>query len=326
MNYPWLEPALQEFRTRLRNDRLAHACLLSGPRGLGKTDLAQRMVATLLCLQGGETECGVCRSCQLLRGGAHPDFRLISYEINPKTDKLRTAVVIEQVRELNSVIHLTHALSPRKVVLINPAEAMNRNTANALLKTLEEPPGDGVVLLVSHDPSRLPATIRSRCQSINVRLPDEAMALRWLLETTGAKERFARDALCACAGSPLLAQSMLASGDIEHFRAVGRMLERVQADETAVGEVLETCAAVDQEGLWNWISLLAAQRLRACFGLGAQESAATRPAGAERLVMARRISRLQSLADENRRAQKSPLRKDLLLRDWLIQWSRLASS
>lgn len=319
MSFPWLKAAEQEFASRLRTGRLAHACLLSGPRGLGKSGLARSMAATLLCLEGGEIACGECRSCELLRSGAHPDFRLITCEINEKTDKMRTEVVIDQVRELNAVMHLTHGLSPRKVVLIDPAEAMNRNTANALLKTLEEPPGDGVILLVSHDPSRLPATIRSRCQAIHVRLPEETVAVQWLVESTACDEALARDALGASAGSPLAAQSLLQSGEIERFRDLGRMLERVQADPAAVTAALVSCADMDQDGLWSWISLLVASRLRA--GLGPDS-----PGMRSRPGLARRVAELQLLADRNRQAQSSQLRKDLLLRDWLIQWSRLADT
>lgn len=328
MNLPWLEPAQEEFANRLRNGRLAHACLLSGPRGLGKSALAQSMAATLLCLKGGDSACGECRSCEVLRGGAHPDFRLITYELNTSTDKMRTEVVIDQVRELNSVMHLTHSLSPRKVALINPAEAMNRNTANALLKTLEEPPGDSVILLVSHDPSRLPATIRSRCQSFHVRLPEERVAVQWLMDVSGCDAGLARDALGASAGGPLVAQSLIANGAIDRFRELGNVLNRVQDDETTVNAAMETCASVDQDDLWTWISLLAARRLRTCLGLVPGSSGETTDASTDstRPGLARQVAQLQTLADRNRRAQSTQLRKDLLLRDWLIQWSRLANT
>jgi DNA polymerase-3 subunit delta' len=185
-----------------------------------------------------------------------------------------------------------------------------------------------VILLVSHDPSRLPATIRSRCQGIHVRLPEESVAVQWLVETTACDEELARDALEACAGSPLIAQTLLESGDIDRFRDLGRMLEHVRADEAAVTAVLESCANMDQEGLWSWISLLVAQRLRASFGLSVRGSAGSQDAtyyGA-RPGFLRRVAELQLLADRNRQAQNTQLRKDLLLRDWLIQWSRLADT
>jgi len=323
VSLPWLQAAREEFSRRLRDGRMAHACLLAGPRGLGKSELARQMAASLLCLRGADTACGECRSCQLLESGAHPDFRLITFELNEKTDKMRTELVIGQVRELNSVMQLTHSLSPRKVALIDPAEAMNRHTANALLKTLEEPPGDGVILLVSHDPGRLPATIRSRCQLISVRLPDEQMAQQWLVEQSGVEPGLAADALRASAGSPLLARELLAGGAIDRYRDLNDLLNRVEADETAVGEALASCADADPERLWSWLSLIAAGRVRACLFPGASQKGAAVGRGPGQV---REISRLQLLADRNRRELASALRKDLLLRDWLIQWARLQRS
>lgn len=328
MTYPWLDEAWREFATRFSGGRLAHACLLAGPQGLGKLDLAMQMAATMLCQQQELQACGVCRSCQLFASGAHPDFRLLTFEINTKTDKMRTELVIDQVRELNAFMQLTHSISPRKVALIYPAEAMNRNTANALLKTLEEPPGSAVLVLVAHDPSRLAATIRSRCQTIHVRLPDEKLALEWLVNSTGADVATAAIALRASAGSPLPARQMLLHGQTEKFRAVTRQLVRIQVDASVVGEVVDNWSELDQECLWNWLALITAQRLRSCFSLPGHSAAMVEEwegdAGAR--GQAGRISLLQSLADRNRRALATSLRKDLLLRDWLIQWSRLSGS
>lgn len=333
MTYPWLDEARREFARRLNGSRLAHACLLAGPQGLGKLELARQMASTLLCQQQGQQACAVCRSCQLFASGAHPDFRLLTFEINIKTGKMRTELVIDQVRELNAFMQLTHSISPRKVALIHPAESMNRYTANALLKTLEEPPGSAVLVLVAHDPSHLPATIRSRCQTIHVRLPDGKLALDWLVNSMGADAATAAIALRACAGSPLLAQQMLLHGRTEQFRAVTQQLARIQADAALVGEVVDHWSALDQECLWNWLSLITAQRVRNCFGLpghgaamveGLERDADKR--AADRQHHAGCISLLQSLADRNRRALATSLRKDLLLRDWLIQWSRLPRS
>jgi len=328
VTYPWLDEAWREFAQRLNSNRLAHACLLTGPQGLGKVELALHMAVTMLCQQQGHQACGTCRSCQLFASGAHPDFRLLTFEISDKSDRIRTELVIDQVRELNASMQLTHSISPRKVALIHPAEAMNRNTANALLKTLEEPPGDAVLLLVAHDPSRLPATIRSRCQTIHVRLPEQKLALDWLVNSKGADAAIAAIALQASAGSPLLAQQMLLHGRTEQFRAVAQSLVRVQADAAVVGEVLDKWSELDQECLWNWLSLITAQRLRTCFSLTGGSVAMTDGLtfAADRRHHAGQISSLQSLADRNRRSLATSLRKDLLLRDWLIQWSRLPNS
>ena len=310
MIYPWTEPARQEFLQRLASGRMAHAVLLCGPRDLGKTELAGQLVKALLCLDEKPGACGSCRSCRLMVGGAHPDFRLLTFEINPKNDTLRTEIVIEQVRQLNASLQLTNTLSRLKAALIFPAEAMNRNAANALLKSLEEPPGNTVLVLVSHDPARLPATIRSRCQSLHVRLPEESVAIDWLIRDGGYQPDMARAALRASAGSPLQAKRMLQAGETEQFCALDQMLNRMETGQTAIDDVVEACSNLELQGLWSWLSLIAAQRLR--------DSLARAEAGSDR------IARLQSQADRNRKALATQLRKDLLLRDWLIQWSRLA--
>src|SRR5690606_18002126 len=119
---------------------------------------------------------------KLFASGAHPDFRFLSFMTKDKSDDLRTVIVVDQVRELIGSMQLTNGLSPRKVALIQPAEAMNRSAANALLKTLEEPAGEVVLLLVSNDASRLSATIRSRCQALHLRPPAAVEAQQWLQE------------------------------------------------------------------------------------------------------------------------------------------------
>ena len=325
MNCFWLEDALQELEQRFISGRMAHACLIAGPEGLGKLELARQVAVTLLCQKQEAKACGVCRSCVLFAGGAHPDFRLLTFEVNQKNGKLRTELVIGQVRELNASMQLTNTISPRKVALLYPAEAMNRNTANALLKTLEEPLGEAVLLLVAHDPSRLAATIRSRCQKISVRLPDEQAAVNWLASQKKVDTEAARMALRASAGSPLRALRLLEQGNMEQFRFVEKMLVDIGAGEVAVAGVMDACSALDEHELWTWLSLISARRLRACFdraggtGKGHGESTA-RESGTH---LHRQLCLLQSLADNNRRVLTTSLRKDLLLRDWLIQWSRL---
>ena len=180
MTMTWLDPVREEFRKRLLGDRLAHAFLLSGQTGTGKQGLAMEMAAAILCREYRLPACGSCRSCQLLVSGAHPDFRILSFELN-RNGKLRTEIVIDQVRELISFLQLTTTIGEKKAALVYPAEAMNKNAANALLKTLEEPPGDAVIILLSHDPFRLAVTITSRYQKLQVRSPDTDTALAWLL-------------------------------------------------------------------------------------------------------------------------------------------------
>ena len=307
MTMAWLDPAREEFRNRLQSDRLAHAFLLSGQTGTGKQGLAMELAAALLCLEKSLPACGSCRSCQLLASGAHPDFRILSFELNDK-GKLRSEIVIDQVRELISFLQLTTTTSEKKVALVQPAEAMNKNAANALLKTLEEPPGDAVILLLSHDPSRLAVTIRSRCQKLQVRSPESETARAWLLETGAFTEAEAISALKAAAGSPFRARELLSEDGPDHYRLVSDTLESVLEGRCAPASAMSVLGDVEPVRLWTWLSLSAADRFRQ---------------NMDNHTISISLSQLQSTADRNRALLSSPVRKDLLLRDWLIQWARL---
>lgn len=308
MSYPWLEHVEAEFAARFSGKRLAHAFLLAGPEGTGKSELARRLMSGLLCKENVFPGCGDCRSCSLLESGAHPDGHTVTFEPHPKKEGLRTELVIEQVRRLTESLQLTNTISSRKVALIVPAEAMNRNAANALLKTLEEPPGDAVLLLVAHRPSRLPATIRSRCQVLNVRLPDREVARHWLEETAAAGADEAAAALEATAGSPLAALQMLQDGSIDTYRQALETLEGLRGGRCETAQALADLQDIEPDRLWTWFSLRAASETRA---------------GLDRPRLARALAELQIEADRNRRLLSTPVRKDLLLRDWLIQWSSL---
>lgn len=176
MIHPWLaEPWL---RLITLGERLPHALLFTGPAGLGKRDLAEALAARLLCgAPGGDGHaCGRCTPCTLRLAGNHPDLIMLvpaaesaaepeGKEGDDVPAKARsTQIVIEQVRDVQKALAVTGHQSSRRVVVVDPAEAMNPFTANALLKLLEEPPQACVFILVSSAPRRLLPTIRSRCQ------------------------------------------------------------------------------------------------------------------------------------------------------------------
>jgi len=314
MMYPWFERARAAFVNYSERGQIPHALLLQGPSGCGKLELAMDICRELLCLDGAARGCGKCRSCNLLKTGAHPDFRDITFEIHPKSGKLRNEIIVDQIRALIEALYKTTTISPRTVAVVHPADRMNRSAANALLKTLEEPIGDTVLLLVAHDASRLPATVRSRCQRLPITLPTREVSLSWLVETQGLSPGEAEEAMAAAAGRPLEALDLLEKGELDQYRGAMKLLGLLRQGASSDGNVAAAMAEFDPSRLWTWLSLLCADALR--------QSLCTNGAGPD----VRPLSQLQALADRNRQLTETPVRKELLLRDWLIQWKNLPAT
>ena len=170
---PWHRPQWQRVERGVREGRVPHALLLRGAAGNGKAGFAVRLAAVLLC-RSDNPPCGACESCRLCAAGSHPD----RFDVTIPED--RREIVVDQIRDLVHSVSLTARLGGYKAVIVNPAEQMNRHAANTLLKTLEEPPGATVFILVSSNPALLLATIRSRCQMIDFPVADRETALKWL--------------------------------------------------------------------------------------------------------------------------------------------------
>jgi DNA polymerase-3 subunit delta' len=314
IKYPWLEPAWAVLKGRIESDRIAHAMLIHGPEGTGKKDLALVLLARLVCTQPGEFACDECRSCKLFKSGAHPDWFLLE----PEEGKHQ--IVIDRVRSTISALTLTSSFSPRKVALIYPAEAMNKSSANALLKCLEEPPGETVMILVSHDASRLPVTVRSRCQSLVVALPEAEEAKEWLVTSGGLDPANADEALAAGAGSPLRAVQLSQAGQVELHRRLLHQLSLLLGRPGMVSRVASELSDIEDNALWSWLSNGCADLLKAAL-------AGRKPEWMDQIqanIDWKSLSALQQRADRNRLLGQTPVRQDLLLQDWLINWSKLA--
>lgn len=203
--YPWQRTAWARFAQARAAGRLAHAWLLSGPAGVGKRDFAHAVAAALLCTapaaDGGA--CGRCRGCRTHAAGHHPDWRHVA------PAEPRKPIRVDQIRELTEFLGGTAQFGGDKVVLIEPAEQMNVNAANSLLKTLEEPPPHSVLLLVSECPGQLPATVRSRCQVLAFPVPPAAEAGAWLAAQEDADD--AGTLLALAGGAPLRARALRAA-------------------------------------------------------------------------------------------------------------------
>lgn len=210
--YPW--QYVVWMRLTESRDRLPHALLLRGRKGIGKFEFAGALANVLLCTSPTSNgyACGQCASCGWFAQGNHPDYRLLSPEQDTGSDEdapapaktgKKSQISVAQIRELGSFLELSsHSSDGLRIVLIHPAEALNPASANALLKVLEEPPKGVIFILVTHQPHRLLPTIMSRCNKIDMPVPERADAIAWL-EQQGVKDAAIR--LDYAGGSPISA-------------------------------------------------------------------------------------------------------------------------
>ena len=197
-------------RTVADGGLVSHAYLFVGPPGSGKATAARALACALLCDDHG---CGACAECYRVRRGGHPDVHLIS-------PRGAAGYIVEQVREISRDVNLAPIDGRHKIYIVSDADLFNDQTANALLKTLEEPPDDVVIILMSHSFDAVIPTIASRCQVVRFRRIPAADAAAMLVSITGADPAEAAMALAAAGGVVARARDFLASSPRREARAV----------------------------------------------------------------------------------------------------------
>lgn len=241
-----------------RRGRLPHALLIHGRSGLGKSILALEFARSLLCenIAPDHLACGKCPSCTWFEQGNHPDFRLVQPDslatdrdeeaTSAKKEKKKSDQIrVDQVRALESFLAVGAHRGGLRVVLLNPADAMNVVTQNALLKSLEEPGPSTLFLLVTSRSSRLLPTIRSRCQTLSISPPDTALAVRWLKEQ-GVPEP--EGALRHAGGAPLAALEGASADRVRNEFIVA--LRHEDCDPSALAQ---RCEALDPGLIVGWL-------------------------------------------------------------------------
>lgn len=327
---PWQQRVYEQAAAALDADRLGHGLLFCGPAQLGKRAVAERLAQRLLCTDrraDGEP-CAQCRGCRLLANrsqtdpvelrpdgtlahpfghSGHPDLTFIGFEVNQKArpPKLRSEIVIEQIRRLSEQMALTPQYGGAKIAIIDPADSINHAASNALLKTLEEPVPGRYLWLISAHPARLSATIRSRCQRLEFRLPPRAEALIWLRAQRHA-EAVAVEALEAACGHPGLADQWLRDGGMALRREVAADLARLARGDLGAVETAQRWVADGD----------AASRLRHAADLALAQAG-------ERLTdpaRARSLATWFDRANRTRELLRTTVRADLAVVELLMAW------
>lgn len=303
---PWQQRAYDQTVAALDAGRLGHGLLFCGPAGLGKLGVALRLAEHVL---GQGEPAAAKRSAQLLAAGIHPDLQRISFIPNKSGDKLRTEIVIEQIREVSQKLSLTPQYGVAQVVIVDPADAINRAACNALLKTLEEPQPGRYLWLISADPARLPATIRSRCQRLEFKLPPREEALAWL-QTLGHSEASAREALDAARGHPGLADQWLREDGLALRRQVATDLEALVAGRAGAVELAQRWTADDN----------AALRLRHAADLALAQATGGGLTDPDRL---HKLAAWFDAANRTRDLLRTTVRADLAVVELLLAWGKV---
>jgi len=322
---PWHEAQWATLASLRAAGRLPHALLLRGPRGVGKRLFAERLTAWLLCAEEtSEAPCGRCRGCRLRAAGSHPEARLVA----PLEGK--TTIGIDQIRELIGYVGLTRHLAPWKVIRIDPAEALTRSAANSLLKTLEEPPGAAVFLLVADQSTQLPATVRSRCQAIDLKTPPHPQARAWLAERIGAAHDPAL-LLELARGAPLAALELLREGRLDTRVAVFEDLVALAAGRSDPAQVAARWRKLGLGDVLSWVEAHAADLVRTkmlpaparVLSLDLRESMQRAGEGLD----LKQLFELLDRCTQARRALEAQLNlnEQLLLEDTAVAW-RLAAA
>ncbi|MBW7983900.1 DNA polymerase III subunit delta' [Enterobacillus tribolii] len=219
--YPWLNAPYRQLIGQYRAGRGHHALLLHALPGCGDDSLAYAVGRWLLCQHpDGDKSCGECHGCRLMIAGNHPDWHLLQ----PESGK--NALGIEPVRQVIGHLYNHAQQGGAKVVWLPLAEALTEAAANALLKTLEEPPSDTYFLLGTREPANLLATLRSRCLYLYLSPPDEANSLRWMQSQQSADALTATTALRLSGGAPVAALALMAPDVWNHRQALCTALER----------------------------------------------------------------------------------------------------
>ncbi|CAH7051725.1 DNA polymerase III delta prime subunit [Vibrio chagasii] len=309
--YSWLTPVWSEWKKNLDAERFPNSVIVNAPEGLGVDALISQLTDALMCTNYESEACGFCHSCELMKSGSHPDFHVISPEKEGKS------ITVDQVRASNRWAQESSQLGGLRVILLEPAEAMNESASNALLKTLEEPSSQCIFILSTRNSNRLMPTIISRCQQFNVVSPQLEAGSAWLDGEVG--KAVPAYILALNDNAPLKAKAMFEEGGIDAsekvFDGFVNIIKGTQPDMLKFSTELSKDPLIQLGWLWHLLSDV--QKLH--FGLA--NTAITPSANALREVMSYQSAytaahKLLILTEQLK--QHPGLNTELLIMNWLI--------
>ncbi len=262
MIFPWQQSQWQQINQQISAKRLPHALFLQGNQGLGKAEFARSLASALLCQQPTHEHqaCGSCSSCLLLAANTHPDLHYLKpiAADNTKSQKPVLNIRIDDVRALCNKLNQTSQFAGYRVAILEQADQLTIAAANSLLKTLEEPGKEVLIILTSARAHRLPVTIRSRCQLLRFTLPTEEQALSWLQKNqpdSKISSEQLKFALKYSYGSPLAALTTLQASE-QHQMLAEAMTARVSGKNSLeyAGKLAKYTKLQILEGMLSWSS------------------------------------------------------------------------
>jgi DNA polymerase III subunit delta' len=322
MRYPWTSHQWQQLQQRRQAQRLPHAILLAGPQGLGKGEFALDLAQGLLCEQPGQdgSPCGQCRACARFLASSHPDLLKLEPEEPGK------AIKVDQVRELIRQLTLTSHQGGFRVAIVQPAERMNLAAANSLLKTLEEPPADTLIILLSASPSLLPATILSRCQRLDFVPPPAAEAMAWLSAQPGIEAQQVQALLALADGAPVAARELAQADVLAQRQGLFESFLAIAGGKTALSQLdiwLKPAMPTPINWLCSWINdliRLKANPESALHNRDLQSGLQNLRQQVDLQGLFRFLDALYAIL----RMQRSPLNAQMLMEGVLLQWQALS--
>lgn len=317
--YPWHESYWQQLLAYVEQGRIPQALLMNGISGLGKLQLGLYFSQFLMCVDRQRvTPCGQCRSCQLFMAKTHPDFILLEPEEPGKV------IGVDLIRKLITQLALKPYASSYRIILIQPAEKMNTNAANAFLKALEEPAERTVFLLLTEQMQQLPATIVSRCQKLLFVVPEMGEVETWLHDQGVIEQKTLLLGLAQ--GAPLKALCYAKEGVLEQRQQCFDDWNNILLRHACPVELAEKWHKISSSRFLDWLMSWTEDLIKCCFQadschLSNQDLVKNLHVLAKRLDL-KSVFGFYSLLLASKHRFQTQLNKQLLFEEILIVWSQ----